>query len=127
MENLPRTPEPTPAPIPESESTRSLSEMPSFEEHMASKEQAKITPEAKERILQAAVYRDEASRRRLDFAAEKGLSIDEQDRILDKEIAIEDADKKLIEDLASDDGTVASMEEKLKDSIDAVNEATKGL
>lgn len=102
-------------------------EMSSFDENSDSTEQAKITPEAKDRILQAAVYRDEASRIRLDFAAAKGLSVDEQDIILEKEIAIEEADKKLVEDLASDDGTVASMEEKLKDSIDAVNEATKGL
>ena len=120
MEKIP-TPEPTPEP------TSPLSEMPSFDEHMASIRQAKVTPEAKDRIVQAAIYRDEASRRRLDFAAERGLSLEEQDKILDKEIAIEEADKKLVEDLASGDGTVASMEKKLKDSIDAVDKATKDL
>ena len=103
-------------------------EFPSFEEHMQQVEQqSKITPEAKDRIVQAAIYRDEASRRRLDFAANKNLSLEEQDKILNKEIAIETADKELLEDLASDNGTVSSMEKKLKNSVDAVNNATKDL
>ncbi len=116
----------TPAPTP----ADSLSEMPSFEEHMASLQRdpiptptSKITPDAKERIIQAAIYRDEASRRRLDFAAEKNLTIEEQNGILDKEIALEEADKKLVEGLAADDETAYSIHQKLEGSIDAVKKA----
>lgn len=116
-------PEPDPEPTPDSDlgpnPQESISNVDAYFKSIE-----KVTPEAKDRILDAVIRRDEASRRRLD-AVPEGLPLEEQDEILDKEIAIEKADRELMEDLASDDGTVGSMERKLGKSLQAVADATE--
>lgn len=117
----PTFPDPVPEPTPDSNLGPNPQESISIENF---KSIEKVTPEAKDRILDAVIRRDEASRRRLD-AVPEGLPLEEQDEILDKEIAIEKADRELMEDLASDDGTVGSMERKLGKSLQAVADATE--